>query len=71
MSDGPFFAVKIRKPVKTMSTAVNGLKFIILTDKLNDPSCADPHAGWCGEGELTTPLYPISFVFNWAYNYIG
>jgi len=24
--------------------------FNSLTDKLNEPPCAEPHAGWCGEG---------------------
>ena len=24
-----------------------------------EPPCADPHAGWCGEGGLITRLYPI------------
>ncbi|MBU3947009.1 MAG: hypothetical protein KJ826_02145, partial [Proteobacteria bacterium] len=28
-------------------------------DYLREPPGADPHAGWCGEGERKTPPYPI------------
>jgi hypothetical protein len=28
-------------------------------DSLREPPLADPHEGWCGEGELKSPPYPI------------
>ena len=27
-------------------------------------SGGDPHEGWCGEGELEAPLYPIISILN-------
>jgi hypothetical protein len=27
----------------------------------NEPPCAEPHAGWCGEGWRETSPYPIIF----------
>ena len=31
-------------------------------DATREPPSAEPHARWCGEGELNTPLYPLSDV---------
>ena len=30
-----------------------------LPGQFREPPGADPHARWCGEGELETPPYPI------------
>ncbi len=32
-----------------------------------EPPGADPHARWCGEGELETPPYPIVICLNFIY----
>jgi len=31
---------------------------------LCEPPRADPHAGWCGEGEFKAPLYPIGSFYG-------
>jgi hypothetical protein len=31
----------------------------VLFARLHEPPCADPHAGWCGRGELNALLDPI------------
>jgi len=31
-------------------------------DYLREPPSADPHARWCGEGELKSPTYPIRHI---------
>lgn len=31
---------------------------------LNEPPCAEPHAGWCGGWRLDTSGYPIMCVFD-------
>jgi hypothetical protein len=33
-------------------------------DSLREPPLADPHEGWCGEGELEAPPYPIGSKLN-------
>jgi len=33
----------------------------------NEPPCAEPHAGWCGESWSETSSYPIIFVYNLSY----
>jgi len=35
----------------------NGLSSIIHNG--DEPPCAEPHAGWCGEGWRETSPYPI------------
>jgi len=34
-----------------------------------EPPGADPHAGWCGEGERKTPPYPINYYFHFLKYY--
>ena len=34
---------------------IGGWKFITV----KEPPCVEPHARWCGEGELDARLYPI------------
>ena len=36
---------------------IGGWRFIAV----KEPPCAEPHARWCGEGELDASLYPIRF----------
>lgn len=41
---------------------------------LNEPPCAEPHAGWCGGWRLNTSGYPISFVaycFKMTFNHFS
>jgi hypothetical protein len=50
---------------------MDGSQFITLTRKsrlgvLNEPPCAEPHAGWCGGWRLDTSGYPIMwFYIKW------
>lgn len=34
---------------------------------LNEPPCAEPHAGWCGGWRLNTSGYPIMYVLHRGY----
>ena len=44
-------------PERVVCSLLSKLKSALL-----EPPRADPHAGWCGEGELNTPPYPIRRV---------
>jgi hypothetical protein len=39
-------------------------------DVLWEPPGADPHAGWCGEGERKTPPYPIRQLFAKYFSFL-
>ena len=51
---------------------MDGSQFIIVINRLtrkfrlgvlNEPPCAEPHAGWCGGWRLDTSDYPIRHIY--------
>jgi hypothetical protein len=48
-----------QRAVDEYSSASGGSITRLRFGRFCEPPCAVPHAGWCGEGELKAPLYPI------------